>query len=280
MIRDSETQKRSGIREVEAIMSTPSQMHYVNGARPNQDAPVSRPLLSVVIVVFRDREELRQVIESILPHKNEDLEMVVIDGGSDDGTAELLQSFGPQVDYWVTEPDKGIYDAMNKGLEAASGEYILHLNAGDRLRAIPWNALRQHAEAKVDVLCCRVLIDGKVEYISRTNLLSKIDNTWHHQGTFYRRAAHLGYDTTYRTHGDFDHNQRILRAGLVVKNEPFIVAEHQSGGLSMGDDSGRRETYRSVRTNFGWPYLMLAWLRFELRDVRDWVRARCRIPAR
>jgi glycosyltransferase involved in cell wall biosynthesis len=261
-------------------MAIASRRDYASGERSNPDALVQGPLLSVVIVVFRDKDELGHLIESILLHKNEDLEIVVIDGGSADGTTELLQAFGPQIDYWISEPDKGIYDAMNKGLKAASGDYILHLNAGDRLRAVPWDALRMHAQANVDVVCCRVQIDGEVEYISRTSLLSKIDNTWHHQGTFYRRVAHLGYDITYRTHGDFDHNQRILRAGLLVKCEPCIVAEHQSGGLSMGGDSGRRETYRSVRTNFGWHYLMLAWLRFQLRDVRDWIRARRRTPLR
>lgn len=256
-------------------MASASPRHNVRGGHSNVEVQISRPLLSVVIVVFRDRDELRQVIESILPHKNHDLELIVIDGASDDGTIELLQTFDPWIDYWLSEPDSGIYDAMNKGLKAASGEYILHLNAGDRLRTVPWETLRQHAKVEVDVVCCRVLIDGEVEFISRTNFLSKIDNTWHHQGTFYRRVAHLGYDATYRMAGDFDHNQRLLRAGCVVKEDPCIVADHQSGGASMAY-TGHREIYRSVRTNFGWCCLMLSWLRFMLMDVRNWIRTRRR----
>lgn len=243
------------------------------GRRSNGDIPISPPLLSVVIVVFRDRDELRQVIESILPHKNQDMELIVIDGASDDGTVELLHTFDSQIDYWISQPDSGIYDAMNKGLKAASGEYILHLNAGDRLRAVPWEALRQHAKAKVDVVCCRVLIDGEIEFVSRTSFLSKIDNTWHHQGTFYRRVAHLGYDATYRMAGDFDHNQKLLKAGCVVKNNSCIVADHQSGGASMAE-AGHSEIYRSVRANFGWPCLILSGLRFKLMDIRNWVRTR------
>ena len=252
-------------------MTTPSTWHYTGGRHSNVEAERPRPLISVVIVVFRDRDELRQVIESILPHANQELEIIVIDGGSDDGTVELLHTFDPWIDYWLSESDSGIYDAMNKGVKAASGDYILHLNAGDRLRSLPWEALRRHAEDKVDVVCCRVLIDGKVEFISRTSFLSKIDNTWHHQGTFYRRDAHLGYDATYRMAGDFDHNQRLLRAGCSVQDNPSIVADHRSGGVSMAE-KGHREIYRSVRANFGRFYLTISWLRFKLRDIRNRIR--------
>jgi glycosyltransferase involved in cell wall biosynthesis len=231
------------------------------------------PLVSVIIVVLRSKEELARLIESILPHRNEELEIVVIDGGSADGTVELLQSFDERIDYWVSEPDAGIYDAMNKGLRAASGEYVLHLNAGDRLRAIPWEELRHYAAAKVDVVCCQVLIDGTTLFVSRKSFLSRIDNTWHHQGTFYRRAAHLGYDTTYRTGGDFDHNQRLLRAGCVVRQSRCVVADHRNDGVTS-ISSGHSEIYRSVRANYGRVYLVVAIVRFKLLAIRQWMRLR------
>jgi glycosyltransferase involved in cell wall biosynthesis len=250
-------------------MTTPSPGSFTGGTRLNAGSQVPRPLLSIVIVVFRDRDELHRIIESIAPHKTPDMEIIVIDGASQDGTVELLQSLDPLIDYWLSEPDSGIYDAMNKGLKAARGEYILHLNAGDRLLKVPWAALRQHAGNTVDVICCAVLIDSKVEFKSSTGLLSKLDNTWHHQGTFYRRAAHLGYDATYRICGDFDLNQRLLNTGCVVQHDPSIVADHQSGGVSMVDTS-RNEIYRSVRANFGRHYLMFSRLRFTLMDTRKW----------
>ena len=77
------------------------------------------PLVSIVIVVFRDCDEVAKIVGSILPFKTEELEIVVIDGGSKDGTVELLESFGKSIDYWLSEPDSGIYDAMNKGVRAA-----------------------------------------------------------------------------------------------------------------------------------------------------------------
>lgn len=258
-------------RGSDMTIDNPLLRRFEGGSRKAFQAGQRAPLVSIIVVVFKDRNEVASLVDNISPFRSSDLELVIIDGGSGDGTVELLQANNQRVDYWLSEPDSGIYDAMNKGIAAAQGEYVLHINAGDRLRAIPREALRKYAEAKVDVVCCRVLIDGKVEFVSRTSFLSKIDNTWHHQGTFYRRTAHLGYDATYRTHGDFDHNQRMLKAGRAVKDDPCIVADHQSGGVSMVE-RGYRERYRSVRTNFGWPYLMLARLRFLLMDIRHWMR--------
>jgi hypothetical protein len=134
------------------------------------------------------------------------------------------------------------------------------------LLAIPWDALRQHAAAKVDVVCCRVLADGRV-FTPRTNFISKISNTWHHQGTFYRKVAHLGYDVTYRVFGDFDHNQRLIKSGCMVRYNPCIVSTHKGGGISL-TQARNGEIYRSVKSNFGMFYLLLTWLRFLRLDVR------------
>lgn len=243
------------------------------GARLKLAGKTRDVLISVVIVVFRDRNELKKILESVLPFRAGGLEIIVIDGFSEDGTVDLLRDFGDSVDFWLSEPDRGIYDAMNKGLEASSGTYVLHLNAGDRLLEIPWAALQQCAVDQIDVVCCRVLLDSRIVFVSRTGLLSKLDNTWHHQGTFYRRAAHLGYDASYRMAADFDHNQRLLKSGCSVRQLSVVVADHEGNGVSM-QIPGHGEIYRSVRANFGPFYLMLSKLRFALRDLRHRLRQR------
>ena len=231
------------------------------------------PLVSVVVVVFRDRDEAGRVVQSILPFKTEELEIVVIDGGSEDGTVELLESFGDSVDYWLSERDTGIYDAMNKGIRAARGEYLLHLNAGDRLCGVPWDALRQCEQDEIDVVCCRVLLGSEIEFISQTDYRSKLDNTWHHQGTFYRRAAHLGYDTSYRILGDCEHNHRLLKRGSKMRTVPFLVADHDMQGVSTTTPA-KEELYRSIREHFGELYVMLSRLRFFFLKIRRRYRAR------
>jgi glycosyltransferase involved in cell wall biosynthesis len=234
---------------------------------PVREARRLRPLVSIIVVVFCDREELKQVIQSIIPHRSEEIEVIVIDGGSSDGTVEVLRDFGDQIEYWLSEADNGIYDAMNKGIAAAEGDFILHLNAGDRLVQIPSGSLRQCLDEGVDVASFRVLMDGKDIYRPRDGLKMRIDNCWHHQGTFYRRSKHLRYDSTYRICGDFEHNQRMIKMGCSVRLLPEIVAEHRNDGLST-HKSARSELYRSIRLHSGSVYIPVAFARFMLNDVR------------
>lgn len=88
------------------------------------------PLITVVTVVFNGAENLQQTIQSVLAQTYPNIEYIVIDGGSKDGTLQILERYD-SIDYWVSEPDGGIYKAMNKGVALASGEYIAFLNADD-----------------------------------------------------------------------------------------------------------------------------------------------------
>jgi glycosyltransferase involved in cell wall biosynthesis len=228
------------------------------------------PLVSIIVVVFQDHDELERVLQSIFPHLTEEVEVVIIDGGSNDGTLELLASLDSKIDYWLSERDQGIYDAMNKGIYVSKGKYVLHINAGDRLLMLPLAELRSCSADDIDVVCGRVLIDSTVEFISETGFKSRIDNTWHHQGTFYRRASHLGYDASYRAFGDFDHNQKLLLKRPSIKNLDSIVADHRNNGITSGF-TGRKERYRSIASNFGWYYTIPAAIRFTLLDLRNWI---------
>jgi GT2 family glycosyltransferase len=247
------------------ILSHPRRVE--GGARKASHGSLHAPLVSIILVVFRDRDELSALIDNIAPFRSADVELIVVDGGSNDGTLEVLQSRDEAVDYWVSEPDSGIYEAMNKGIAAASGHYILHLNAGDRLLTIPHELLRKCALESVGVVCCRVLEDGSRVFAPRNSRWLRLYNTWHHQGTFYRRAAHLGYDSQYRIFGDFEHNQRMLKAGISLINADYIVSEHRTGGVSA-DTRMRHEIYRAIRTHFGWRYVALASARFKLSALR------------
>ena len=86
---------------------------------------------SIITVNYNNREGLRKTIESVIHQTFRDFEFIVIDGGSTDGSAEVLKEYNAQIDYWVSEPDKGIYNAMNKGIKKATGEYLNFMNSGD-----------------------------------------------------------------------------------------------------------------------------------------------------
>ncbi len=90
-----------------------------------------KPLVSVVTVVFNGAAHIEQAIRSVLAQTYDNVEYIVIDGGSTDGTLGILRGYGGRIDYWASAPDRGIYDAMNKGIAAASGELIGLLNSDD-----------------------------------------------------------------------------------------------------------------------------------------------------
>ena len=87
--------------------------------------------LSVITINYNNRDGLRKTIESVVNQTFKEFEYIVIDGGSTDGSVEVIKEYADRIDYWVSEPDKGIYNAMNKGIDVAQGEYCLFLNSGD-----------------------------------------------------------------------------------------------------------------------------------------------------
>ena len=89
--------------------------------------------LSIITINYNNLEGLKRTVESVINQTSKEFEYIVIDGGSNDGSGAYIESKSEHIDYWVSEPDKGIYNAMNKGIAKASGEYLLFLNSGDHL---------------------------------------------------------------------------------------------------------------------------------------------------
>ena len=89
--------------------------------------------LSIITVNLNNRDGLQKTIDSVVSQTFKDFEWIVIDGGSTDGSKELIEQYADHFAYWVSEPDKGIYNAMNKGIRVAKGEYLQFLNSGDWL---------------------------------------------------------------------------------------------------------------------------------------------------
>jgi glycosyltransferase involved in cell wall biosynthesis len=101
----------------------------LHGDSPAQEAGL--PVVSIITVVFNGLSLIEKTIKSVISQTWPNIEYIVIDGGSTDGTVEILRLYDHQMSYWISEPDKGIYDAMNKGLAAATGDYVWFMNAGD-----------------------------------------------------------------------------------------------------------------------------------------------------
>ena len=226
-----------------------------------------RPMVSIIMVLFRDREECIRLLNNIFTFDPRQFELIVIDGGSDDGTADVLREWDDKIDYWLSEPDSGIYDAMNKGVAAARGEYVFHLNAGDTLKSIPIETLTECLKDQVDIASFAVMTDDGETFHPETGFLLRIVNTWHHQGTFYRRSPDMAYDTAYKIYADFDLNQRLLKSGKKVKLFRQVVSMHGTGGMSHSG-LNEHENYRAIRKNFGLHYVVVRHLWTHYQALR------------
>jgi hypothetical protein len=177
------------------------------------------PLVTVVTVVFNGAKALEATIKSVLAAAPECFEFIVIDGKSVDGTVDVLKAYDGEISYWVSEPDNGIYDAFNKAVRVAHGEWILFLGAGDLLFS------RQHTERLVQQLKGAPfdlqVAYGRVLTHSVTDVFVEEENgpwedlkdKWqggrkfmpHHQGIFQRRKSLLDrpFDEKYKIVADY-----------------------------------------------------------------------------
>src|SRR6476620_8472507 len=89
--------------------------------------------ISIITINYNDKEGLKKTIESVISQTFKDFEFLVIDGNSSDGGKDVLEQYKAHIDYCVSEPDTGVYNAMNKGIRAATGDFVLFLNSGDLL---------------------------------------------------------------------------------------------------------------------------------------------------
>lgn len=223
------------------------------------------PLVTVLTVVYNAADQIGETIRSVRPFIGTDVEYVVIDGGSRDGTTDVLRAEADGITILVSEPDQGIYDAMNKGLNLARGRFILHLNVGDRLLDIPENLLHRQPDNVACVACCVQLSSGAIFY-PVADWRMRLHNTLHHQGCFYARKGLPQYDLRYRIFADFDLNQRLLASGRRVVVADVCVASHDEGGVSHSRKHFR-EVYRIVFNNQGLFWLVVCWIYFKWKGV-------------
>lgn len=162
---------------------------------------------SIITINYNNAEGLKSTIESVLAQTNKNFEYIVIDGASTDNSVSVIEQYANALDYWVSEPDQGIYEAMNKGTKAATGEFCLFLNSGDVLydQGVMEAVIQKNATADLQLgrLCYE---RGKEEYESRTpTLLTFYERSLLHPCTFIKRELLLKrpYDEALRIVSDW-----------------------------------------------------------------------------
>ena len=200
------------------------------------------PKFTLITVVLNNKELLEKTIKSVLDQNFKNFEYIIIDGGSKDGTLEIIKKYNDKLDYWVSEKDEGIYDAFNKGMELSRGEYIGIINSDDTYRQNALKIISNYLEINKNV----DFIFGSVQ--KRWGLLSgykpwKIYFSWgfyssHSTGFFIKSSAaeKVGYyNLKYKYHSDYDYFFRLIVKKKLIgiatkKNE--ITGDFRSGGFS------------------------------------------------
>ena len=246
----------------------------------------NQPFISVVVSVFNSGATLQQCIDSLSKQTYSAWELIVIDGGSKDCTPQILQRNSAQLSYWVSEPDRGIYHAWNKGLLRARGEWICFLGADDYL----WspNVLERIAPVLTKAYPPSRIVYGQVAVVNlEGEEISRAGVDWQtarkrlqqimclpHTGLMHHRSVfdtHGRFDESFRIGGDYEMLLRELLQGDAVFISNLVVAGMRHGGVSS-DPAGSlrmlREFRRAQRMHGlrkpGWHWLA-AYARAQLR---------------
>lgn len=198
--------------------------------------------LSIITINLNHAAGLRRTLDSVAVQTFLDFELIVIDGGSTDGSLDLIRERRALITHWVSEQDKGIYHGMNKGLQVARGDYLYFLNSGDELLS-PSTLARifGHGDYSEDLLYGNTMRpdrNGKPYECSHPDILT-IDTFWGfgvcQQAIFYKRHLFdkLGhFDESFRLAGDMEFNLRLLMSRCSTRHLPFPVARYEGGGIS------------------------------------------------
>lgn len=193
--------------------------------------------ISVVTVSYNAAETIEETIQSVVNQTYDNIEYIIIDGGSTDGTLDIIKKYADRLAYWVSEPDKGIYDAMNKGIAVASGDYINFMNAGDKfINSKIVDLLSKHIVESDDVIYGNWKIDdysNQIRYPRNLNYM-KFGSCLCHQSTFTKTSLLKlqGYNTSYRIAADYEKACYLYAKGYKFKYINEVIADYSIDGVS------------------------------------------------
>jgi glycosyltransferase involved in cell wall biosynthesis len=203
---------------------------------------MNEPVLSVITVVYNNVRDIERTMLSVLNQTYPHIEYIVIDGVSTDGTIDILRKYEPRISRLVIEKDNGIYDAMNKGLALATGDYVLFMNSGDEIYDV--NTVKNifAFEADADIYYGETeMYDEKWKSLGRrrhkapeklTKTSFRYGMSVSHQAIYIRRTLTEPYDLHYKLSADIDWILKALEKAKRVVNTQQYVAKYLVGGMS------------------------------------------------
>ena len=198
-------------------------------------------ILSIVTINYNNRDGLRKTIDCVVNQTCPDFEYIVIDGGSTDGSVDVIKQYADKINYWVSEPDKGIYNAMNKGISAAKGEYLNFMNSGDCFFDNTSVSNFNDINANEDIVFGNMIdsITGKRMGCIATDKITAADfftASLPHQASFIRRQMfekYGFYDERFKIASDWKFFfEVIVLKNASIKYTNTIFAKYGNSGIS------------------------------------------------
>lgn len=243
------------------------------------------PKFSLITVTYNAGAVLEDTIQSIITQTYKNVEYILIDGASTDNTMRIIERYRDHIHTVVSEPDQGLYDAMNKGLSLATGDYVCFLNAGDCLHEddtllgmVHSVAASHEASCPPDVLYGdTALVDSEGHFLRMRRLTPPEHLTWKsfrhgmlvcHQAFFARRAIAPHYDLRYRFSADFDWCIRVMKQARYLHNTHLTLVDYLDEGLTTRNHRASLiERFHIMCRHYGTVPTVMRHLWFTLRTL-------------
>lgn len=226
------------------------------------------PKFSIITVTYNAGKVLEDTIQSVIFQTYRNIEYILIDGGSKDNTLQIVSKYRNHISKVVSEPDQGLYDAMNKGIRLATGDYLCFLNAGDELHeneTLQKMVHSLHTQELPDVIYGETaIVDNQGHFLHMRRLSAPEQLNWKsfkkgmlvcHQAFFARRelAIHYLYDLQYRFSADFDWCIRIMKQAKYLHNTRLTLIDYQKEGMTtQNHKASLKERFRIMVKHYGW----------------------------
>ena len=196
---------------------------------------------TIITINFNNKGGLEETIHSILGQTSCDFEYIIIDGGSTDGSVDVIKKYESRITYWVSEKDKGVYHAMNKGVAQAHGEYLIFMNAGDCFHSS--DVLSKMSDYQEDIICGKVLKGSSTipsgHHKSTITLVDLMRGSLPHQAMFIKKELMVKhpYDEKYKILSDWKFCiQTLVFDNCSFRNSDVVVADYDTSGISTNSN--------------------------------------------
>ena len=226
------------------------------------------PKFSIITVTYNAEKVLEDTIQSVIFQTYRNVEYIIVDGASKDHTLEIVDKYRSHINKVISEPDKGLYDAMNKGIQLATGDYLCFLNAGDELHdneTLQKVAHTLKGQELPDVIYGETaIVDEEGHFLHMRRLSTPEHLNWKsfkqgmlvcHQAFFARRELAINnlYDLQYRFSADFDWCIRIMKQSKNLHNTRLTLIDYLNEGMTtQNHKASLKERFRIMAKHYGW----------------------------